>query len=287
MPRGWQWDETLFQGSARYYAQGRLPYPVELADALAVALGLDGHGRLIDVGCGPGIIAIRLAHLFEEVVGVDADAAMLVEGERRAAELGIANARWHRALAENLPAGLGNFRVATFAQSFHWMDRDRVAAIMFDMLEPGGAFVQVSRPQEFVAVPGDAPYPPPPGETVKDLVTQYLGPEKRAGQGVLRYGTPDGEPAVLARAGFGAPAIVQIDGGETIVRTVDDLVAAQFSMSGSAPHLFGSRLTEFESDLRAVLAAASPSGRFAMESGDTELRIWRTPVERRPAGHDR
>ncbi len=277
MPRGWQWDETLFRGSARYYEQGRLPYPVELADALAAALGLDGHGRLIDVGCGPGIIALQLAHLFEEVVGLDPDAEMLVEAERRAAELGIVNARWVCALAEDLPAGLGIFRVATFAASFHWMDRDRVAAIMFDMLEPGGAFVQVSRPQEWVAVPDDAPYPPPPRETIKDLVTQYLGPERRAGQGVLRYGTPDGEPAVLARAGFGEPEIILIDGCEMIVRTVDDLVAEQFSMSGSAPHLFGTRSADFESDLRAVLAESSPSGLFALQTGDTELRIWRRP----------
>lgn len=280
MPRGWQWDETLFEGSARYYEQGRLPYAPGMADALAAALGLDGRGRLIDVGCGPGIIALRLAHLFEEVVGVDADAAMLVEGERRAAELGITNARWHRALAEELPDGLGRVRVATFAQSFHWMDRDRVAAIIREMLEPGGAFVQVSAPQDGVSASGDLPYPPPPSAAIRELVVRYLGPERRAGQGVLRYGTPGDELAVLARAGFGEPQIVVVDGDEVIIRTIDDLVAEQFSMSGSAPHLFGSRLAEFESDLRAVLAAASPSGRFASQTGDTELRIWRTPVAR-------
>jgi ubiquinone/menaquinone biosynthesis C-methylase UbiE len=275
MPRGWTWDETLFRGSAPYYAQGRLPYAADLADALAAALRLDGRGRLLDVGCGPGIIALRLAHLFEEVVGLDADADMTVEAERRAAELGVRNTRWVCALAEDLPAGLGSFRVATFAQSFHWMDRDRVAAIMLDMLEPGGAFVQVSAPQDGTVTP-DAPYPPPPREVIKALLTRYVGPERRAGQGVLRYGTPGDELAVLARAGFGEPEIVTIAGGEMIVRSIDDLVAAQFSNSGSAPHLFGSQVAGFEADLRAVLADASPSGLFAERTGDTELRIWRT-----------
>jgi 2-polyprenyl-3-methyl-5-hydroxy-6-metoxy-1,4-benzoquinol methylase len=92
MPKGWQWDATLFKGSARYYERGRLPYPSGLAGALASALRLDGRGRLIDVGCGPGSIALRLAHLFEAVAGLDADPDTLVEAERRAQELGIVNA---------------------------------------------------------------------------------------------------------------------------------------------------------------------------------------------------
>ncbi|HEY7295596.1 MAG TPA: SAM-dependent methyltransferase, partial [Dehalococcoidia bacterium] len=69
MPRGWQWDATLFRGSAHYYARGRLPYAPGLAAALAAALQLDGRGRLLDVGCGPGVIALRLARLFEVVIG--------------------------------------------------------------------------------------------------------------------------------------------------------------------------------------------------------------------------
>lgn len=277
MPRGWQWDETLFRGSATYYERGRLPYPPALADALAQALVLDGSGRLIDVGCGPGVVALRLAHLFEEVVGVDADADMLAEAERLAGERRISNARWVHILAERLPAGLGSFRVATFAASFHWMDRDRVAAVVLGMLEPHGAFVQVSRPDHHTQPDRPLPHPPPPREAMGALVRGYLGPLRRAGQGVLRYGTPDGEAAVLARAGFAAPEIVQVAGGEVIIRSVDDLVAAQYSNSSSAPHLFGDRRAAFEEELRALLGEASPAGLFAEQTGDTELRIWRKP----------
>ena len=278
MPRGWQWDETLYRGSAPFYERGRLPYPAGLADAVAAVLRLDGRGRLLDVGCGPGIIALRLAHLFEEVVGLDADADMLAEAERRAAELGVTNARWVCALAEDLPAGLGTFRVATFAQSFHWMDRDRVAAAVFDMLEPGGAFVQVSAWADGLPEPDQPlPHPQPPHATIKDLVARYLGPVRRAGQGLLRYGTPSGEADVLNRAGFDEPEIAHVRGREVVVRTADDLVAAQYSNSGSAPHLFGDRLGEFEAELRALLAGASPSGLFAEQTGDVELRVWRRP----------
>ncbi|MGW6511373.1 chorismate-binding protein, partial [Streptomyces niveus] len=54
MPDGWQWDSTLFRGSAAHYERGRLPYAPGLARTLAAVLGLDGRGRLLDVGCGPG-----------------------------------------------------------------------------------------------------------------------------------------------------------------------------------------------------------------------------------------
>src|SRR5262249_51938892 len=45
----WQWDETLFAGAAQYYERGRVPYAVDLPDAFARALQLDGRGRLLDV----------------------------------------------------------------------------------------------------------------------------------------------------------------------------------------------------------------------------------------------
>jgi ubiquinone/menaquinone biosynthesis C-methylase UbiE len=64
---------------------------------------------------------------------------MIAEARRRADEAGVAwKAQWVQARAEGLPAGLGTFTVATFGQSLHWMDRDRVAAAVRDMLEPGG-----------------------------------------------------------------------------------------------------------------------------------------------------
>jgi hypothetical protein len=52
---GWQWDGSLFKGASTYYRRGRLPYAPGFVDTLATVLGLDGGGRLLDVGCGPGI----------------------------------------------------------------------------------------------------------------------------------------------------------------------------------------------------------------------------------------
>jgi ubiquinone/menaquinone biosynthesis C-methylase UbiE len=277
MAADWQWDESLFLGSAPYYVKGRLPYSSGLADTLAKLLSLDGHGRLIDVGCGPGLLTLTLARLFDDAVGVDPDTGMLAEAERLAVEARIDNVRWVKLRAEELPAGLGIFRVATFGRSFHWMDRPRVAAIIRDMLEPGGAFAQVATiPEEHSEPVSDLPYPPPPQDAIRELVKKYIGPERRAGQGV-RTSSPGDEVEVLDRAGFEAYEEVYVPAGGGVIRTEDDIVALVFSRSGSAPHLFGDLLGEFETELRQLLRDVSPSGKFAEQPHDTQLRIWRTP----------
>jgi SAM-dependent methyltransferase len=98
------YDPTLFEGAAVHYRFGRPPYSPQLEAVLAEELRLDGSGRLLDGGCGPGILTVRLAHLFEEAVGLDPDMAMLAEGRRVGDERGITNIRWVHALAEDLPA---------------------------------------------------------------------------------------------------------------------------------------------------------------------------------------
>jgi len=277
MPEGWEWDATLYLGSAPYYARGRLPYAPGLANCLAEALALDGSGRLLDVGCGPGILTLALAHLFAEVVGVDPDAGMLAEGARRATMLGIENVRWVQSRAEELVGDLGSFWVASFGQSFHWMDRERVAALMRTMLEPGGAFIHVSDVKEPIAQDAGLPFPLPPYAEIRVLVQTYLGPVPRAGQGVLRFGSPAGEAEVLRQAGFLEGARLRAPAGGALERTVDELVAWVYSLSSSAPHLFVDRREAFEEELRNLLGAASDVGRFSEQPPDTDVAIWKSP----------
>jgi SAM-dependent methyltransferase len=276
----WSWDESLFAGAARYYEQGRTPYAPGLADAFARSLALDGRGRLLDAGCGPGTVSLPLAPLFDAVVGLDPDPGMLACASRAAARRGIENVTWVRERAEALPAGLGRFRAVTFAQSLHWMDRSRVAAVVATMLDPGGAAVHVdSRTAELPAETrrSPLPFPPPPDEAVDQLRRQYLGPDRRAGQGI-RNTSPSGEDEVFQQAGFMPAETVTVPDQRVIERTTDDVVASVFSMSSTAPHRFGVRQQDFERDLRTILAHASPAGRFAVRLPDNILRIWRLPA---------
>jgi SAM-dependent methyltransferase len=279
----WSWDESLFAGAAGYYEQGRLPYAAGLADVIARSLALDGHGRLLDVGCGPGTVALRLAPLFEAVVGLDPDAEMLAQASRAAVRLGVGNATWVRSRAEDLPAGLGAFRAVTFAASFHWMDRPRVASAVATMLDPGGAVVQVDAPayraDELAAETrrGTLPFPPPPDDALDQLRRRYLGDDRRAGRGI-RNTSPSDEDGIFRRAGFRPAETVTVPDRRAVEQTADDVVARVFSSSSTAPHLFGDRREAYEADLRKTLAQASPAGRFSVRLPDNILRIWRRPA---------
>ncbi|MGO9977438.1 MAG: class I SAM-dependent methyltransferase [Solirubrobacteraceae bacterium] len=269
----WEWDETLFAGAAAYYDRGRLPNASGLADAFQRTLRLDGAGRLLDVGCGPGTVTLPLAGLFGEVVGLDADPGMIQQARRLASDRGVINATWVWRRAEDMSDDLGMFKVVTFAASFHWMDRSLVADLVRGMLEPDGAVVHVDNRHQDSLV-GDDTLPAPPVGRIAELRRGYLGPDRRAGQGI-RNSSPGDEAAVFRAAGFVGPELVVVPDERRIVRSVDDLVAETFSLSSTAPHLFGERLPQFEADLRRVLAEASPDGAFAVRLPDDELKIWR------------
>jgi SAM-dependent methyltransferase len=83
-----RWAETAGEGRGARYA-------ARFADL--AASGADVHGearfcgalvspgaRVLDAGCGTGRVAIRLAELGYDCVGVDSDAAMLAEARRAA-----------------------------------------------------------------------------------------------------------------------------------------------------------------------------------------------------------
>jgi trans-aconitate methyltransferase len=158
----WTWDESLYAGSAPHYAIGRMPYPASLVHAIQDELGLDGTGRLLDVGCGPGSLTLLLSPFFESAVGVDADPGMIVEARRRAISAGTRNVEWRQMRAEELPADLGVFRLATFAQSSHWMDQEVVALRVRGMLLADGAWIHVFATTHR-GMAGENPLPHTPG----------------------------------------------------------------------------------------------------------------------------
>jgi SAM-dependent methyltransferase len=267
----WEWDPTLYAGSAAYYPRGRVAYPDAVVAAIAEQTGLDGSGRLLDVGCGPGSLTLALADRFAEVVGVDADQGMLDQAARG----GATNARWVRMRAEELPADLGTFHMVTFAQSFHWFDRPRVAATVRGMLEPGGTCVHVhATTHRGVEDDTGLTHPRPPYPAITELVRSYLGPVPRAGRGAAPHRRAGEETDIYRSAGFTGPTRIEIPGW-VVTRTVDEVVAAIFSLSGSTPHLFGADRDAFESDLRKLLERTASDGLFGERMREIAIDIWR------------
>lgn len=271
------YDPTIYRGSAVHYRYGRPAYSPGLEAALAQETGLDGTGRLLDAGCGPGVLTIRLAHLFDQVVGLDPDAAMLAEGRRAAADKGVRNIQWVQGLAEDLPGvAPGSYKLVTFGQSFQWTDEQQVAETVYDVLEPGGALAVIVHTVAGRPRPPDPGVPPIPHDEIRALITKYLGSTRRAGQGIARERTHRFED-VLVRTRFGAPRQLFIPGIPDLVRDTESVLSGYLSMSFSAPHLFGDRLDDFAGEVRALLASRSAEGLFWDWPGDTEAVVARKP----------
>jgi len=266
------YDPTIYLGSAAHYRSGRPPYSPELEGFLSGELGLDGTARLLDVGCGPGILTVRLAPYFGQAVGLDPDADMLAQGRRVAHELDVSNIRWVEALAEDLPdAAPGPFRLVTFGQSFHWTDELSVAETVYDLLEPGGMLALIVHAAEGRPRPPAAGTPIPHAE-ISAIVERYLGSTTRSGRGHFAVRSHRFED-VLVRTRFGPPQYVFLPGIPDLMRDSESVLSGYFSFTWAAPHLFGERVAEFADEVRALLASRSPDGVFWDWPGDTEI-VW-------------
>jgi ubiquinone/menaquinone biosynthesis C-methylase UbiE len=108
----------------------------EVFDAMVEDGDLLGR-RVLDVGCGTGVLAAALAERGSRVWGVDPSEEMLVQAAERA---GRALA-FKQGLAENLPFKDGWFERVVFRLVVHVLDRQRAFAEDRRVLAPSGRLV--------------------------------------------------------------------------------------------------------------------------------------------------
>ncbi len=130
-----------FLGTAWHYARYRPGYPRDVVDDLIQRLGLDGTGRLLDLGCGAGQLTLPLADHVVEAVGMDDEPGMLAEASRQAQDAAVTNVSWIHGSSAGLPGDLGHFTLVTMGRSFHWMDREHVLAALDDIVDGDGSLV--------------------------------------------------------------------------------------------------------------------------------------------------
>ena len=209
-------DRAVFHGTAPWYARYRPRYPAELIERLAVAARLDGTGRLLDLGTGPGFLAVPLAPYVEEVVAVDPDAGMLAELP--------SSIRAVQGRAEDVDESWGSFRLVTIGRAYHWMDPAVLERLPTDQVALVGEEQNAAH------------------TTVRKLSEELFGDRPPFRQPHVRYAQ------ALAASPFDDVTTITVVEEKTW--TVEELIGFAYSTSFASLARVGDRREEFEHTLR-------------------------------------
>jgi SAM-dependent methyltransferase len=143
-----------FATTAALYEELRPPYPPSFFREVALRLALDKQHALIDLGTGPGLLALGFAPYVGRIVGVDPEPAMLAAA-KNAAERASQTLTLIAGKAEDLPDDIGSFDVVTIGRALHWMDREATLARLERLVAPEGVILVCA---SFSAMDGSNPW---------------------------------------------------------------------------------------------------------------------------------
>jgi len=109
---------------------------------LVVQAALQSHHRVLDIGCGTGILAILIKSLYPsvEVVGLDPDQRALTRATRKAQRAGT-TIQFDRGFSDALDYPAGSFDRVFSSFMFHHLERDDKQRTLHEIgrvLKPGG-----------------------------------------------------------------------------------------------------------------------------------------------------
>ena len=111
----------------------------ELYRLLIDTAGIGPADEVLDVACGPGLVACEVARVARHVTGVDLTIAMIEQARARQRSLGLANLTWAVGDAQPLAFPDDTFsRVITRYTFHHFSDPAGVFAEMVRVCRPGG-----------------------------------------------------------------------------------------------------------------------------------------------------
>lgn len=109
---------------------------------LVAASGAGSDDTVLDVACGPGIVACAFARVARHVTGVDVTPAMLDQARLLADSQGLTNLTFERGDVERLPFADGMFSLVVSRFAFHhFPDPAGVLREMRRVCRPGGRVV--------------------------------------------------------------------------------------------------------------------------------------------------
>src|ERR1700754_136834 len=238
-----------FATTVPLYEKLRPPYPAEFFRNVAQRLHLGKEQALIDLGTGPGVLALGFAPYVGRVVGVDPEPAMLAAARaastRTAAEVAFIEGR-----AEDLPDDIGSFDVVTIGRALHWMDHQALGPVFARLVASGGAILICA---SFSARDGANPW-----------LEEYDSARRHWSDAELLSGSRKGEHAhrnpadVLGPLGFDIVETIRVQATHEV--SAADLARRVLTFSSSSPAALGDKADTMLADIEARLLPFSRDG---------------------------
>jgi len=232
----------------------RPAYPAALIDHLASLIAGGAPRVVLDVGCGTGDLARRLAPKVERVDAVDFSAAML-ELARQLAGPSASNVNWILGAVEEVQLN-GPYALITAGESLHWMN--------WEVVMP--RFASILAPDAVLAIAGRS-WDTNPAFTEREVpIIERYSPVKD----YRAYDMVEG----LRQRGLFDVAGVQRFGPFAWRPTLDEYLECRHSQRGlSRSHMGEAAVAAFDAEVRETVEDLCATGALVQHDGRLELKL--------------
>jgi SAM-dependent methyltransferase len=225
-----------FASSVDFYARYREPYLPEFFKKVAEQIGLGGDEPLLDVGCGPALLAIGFAPFVGCCTGLDPEPGMITAAKTAAAEAGVALSLIYGRI-EEFPA-TQTYDVITIGRALHWMERSATLAVLERILAPDSGRILICR-----------------ASSIETPETAWVKPYREVRR-AWASGPDEKHYRIDGKEWFADSCFSAL--GETSVNerrqiTISDLIGRALSRSNTSPEILGEGQTRFEAEIAAAL----------------------------------
>ncbi len=226
-----------FASTVEFYARCREPYPPEFFQRVAEQIGLRGDETLLDIGCGPGMLAIGFAPLVGSCTGLDPESGMLAAAKNAAAEAGVAISLIHGRI-EEFPVGQ-TYGVITIGRAHHWLERTPTLSVLERILAPDSGRILICR-----------------AASVETPETPWVKPYRKV-RSAWASGRPEEKQYRIDPSEWLMGSFFSAMGETSITErrrvTIADLIGRALSRSNTSPEVVGGGQEQFEAEIAAAL----------------------------------
>jgi len=259
-------EKHRFRSAAQHYRTGRPPYAAALFDRVAERVGLTRDSAVLDLGCGPGQLALGFARRAGAVTAIDPEPEMLHIAAAQAAEAGY-EIRFIEGSSYDIGPALGRFRLTAIGRAFHWMDRADTLTRLDGMIEADGALALFG--DHYPDVPENA------WRAVYNAVLDHYSAEDSARRQRKAADWPAHETVLLASPFSRLERIGVIESRRTPVAHIEDRL---LSLSSVSRDKIGARADAMVAELREKLAPFVIEGTIAEVVESEALIAMRPPL---------